>query len=401
MNRKNVTHILMVMLLIASIIAPAVAQTKKPTPAPPKSDKTAPAADAIADRYARTKISADIRASEIPWYGKIRYPKDWKERSIRRERYGAGVAAESEENRQIRMKLRKKLAKVPLTGIEFKSAVDYLREVSGLNILVNWGALKMESEEIQVREINVMLNDVTVEQALQAILEDAGGGVVQIGYVVQDGIVTISTMDRIRAVVTLEVYDVRDLIDWTEPEEMESFIEMVCASGGDREGWYPNGNAAISDTNGLLVVRNTSPNHKEIRKLLAKLRAIPAPGAKRPISRRTRAKETRMQIKLVGDMKKTCFDPNAMGLIALGAISQEIPRPPQEVIEELENLLDKIMTLGLRNAIRLTLKDLYKQTNQPEKTLDLMRSMLAENDKSPLYAQPVEKRGESRVEVEK
>ena len=400
MNRKNVTHILMAMLLIASIIAPAVAQTKKPTPAPPKSDKTAPAADAIADRYARTKISADIRASEIPWYGKIRYPKDWKERSIRRERYGAGVAAESEENRQIRMKLRKKLAKVPLTGIEFKSAVDYLREVSGLNILVNWGALKMESEEIQVREINVMLNDVTVEQALQAILEDAGGGVVQIGYVVQDGIVTISTMDRIRAVVTLEVYDVRDLIDWTEPKEMDRFMEMLTSSV-DRETWYPNGHASINDTNGLLVIRNTPPNHEEIRKLLGKLRAIPAAGEKRPISRRTRAKETRMQIKLVGDMKETCFDPNAMGLIALGAISQEIPRPPQEVIEELEALLDKTETLGLRNAIYLTLKDLYKQTNQPEKTLELMRSMFVENDKTPLWYRPAEKRGESRVEVEK
>ena len=314
--------------------------------------------------------------------------------------YKTAPAAEAIADRQTRTKLQKRLEKVPLTGIEFKSAVDYLREVSGLNILVNWGALKMESEEIQVREINVVLNNVTVEQALQAILEDAGGGVVQIGYVVKDGIVTISTMDRIRAVVTLEVYDVRDMIDRTEPEEMESFIEMLTTSV-DREFWYPNGNATINDTNGLLVIRNMPPNHEEIRKLLAKLRAVPASGAKRPISRRTRAKETRMQLKLVGDMKKTCFDPNAMGLIALGAISQEIPRPSQEVIEELENLLDKIMTLGLRNAIRLTLKDLYKQTNQPEKTLDLMRSMLAENDKSPLYAQPIEKRGESRVEFEK
>ena len=369
MNRKNITHILITMLLIASIIAPATAQSKSE----PK--RRAPSA----------RGASKEQTSAPPKSGKFT------------------ATEESEANRVARIKLQKKrLEKVPLVGIEFKNAVDYLREVSGLNILVNWSALEMEKEGIEDQEINVMLNDVTFEQALRAILEDAGGGEVQIDYVVKDGILTISTSERLAGIQTLEVYDMRDMIDWTEPEEMERFMGMLTSSV-DRVSWFPNGHASICDTNGLLVVRNTLPNHEEIRKLLAKLRAVLATGAKRPISRRTRAKETRMQIKLVGDMKKTCFDPNAMGLIALGAISQEISRPPQEVIEELEDLLVKTKTLGLRNAIRLTLKDLYKQTNQPEKTLDLMRSMLSENDDTPLQLVPGGSRkfGEIHVETER
>lgn len=83
-------------------------------------------------------------------------------------------------------------------------------------------------------------------------------------------------------------------------------------------------------------------------------------------------------IERMGDM---AFNPEVAGLIAIGAIKDDIPRDPRRRIEDLDNLLDRTRTIGLRNALRMGLKDLYLQTEQPEKALDQMRAMLAENDK--------------------
>ena len=46
----------------------------------------------------------------------------------------------------------------------------------------------------------------------------------------------------------------------------------------------------------------------------------------------------------------------------------------------MESLLTHTKSLGLRNAIRLTLRDLYKQTGQKDKVLQLLRDLLKEND---------------------
>ena len=197
-----------------------------------------------------SKISADIRASEIPWYDKIRYPKDWKELSARRERYGAGVATESEENRQIRVKLRKKLEKVPLIGIEFENAVDYLREVSGANIWVNWGALEMENEDIKDQEINVVVNDVTVEKVLQLILEDAGGGLVQLGYVVKGGVIEITTQEKLGSDVYPQPYDIRDLLIRV-PNFVGTRVDITSIGEGGGDGGGGGGGGGGSGDGGL------------------------------------------------------------------------------------------------------------------------------------------------------
>ena len=49
-------------------------------------------------------------------------------------------------------------------------------------------------------------------------------------------------------------------------------------------------------------------------------------------------------------------------------------------------------------AVRLTLKDLYIKTNQPEKTLELMRATFIENDDAPIWFRPGKKIGGLPVE---
>lgn len=85
-------------------------------------------------------------------------------------------------------------------------------------------------------------------------------------------------------------------------------------------------------------------------------------------------------IEVIERMKKTCFEPDVAALVALGGLRSDVRREPQEVIDDLEKQLTKLKTLGLRNGVRLMLKDLYKMTGKDDKILEHLRAMAAEND---------------------
>lgn len=83
---------------------------------------------------------------------------------------------------------------------------------------------------------------------------------------------------------------------------------------------------------------------------------------------------------LIERMKRLCFDPAAAGLVAAGGLRDDVRRKSGDVAKDLETQLAKTKTLGLRNAIRLTLREIYKKQDDDEKVLEQLRAMLAEND---------------------
>lgn len=87
-----------------------------------------------------------------------------------------------------------------------------------------------------------------------------------------------------------------------------------------------------------------------------------------------------MMIGLIQRMKHICFDAEAAGVIAAAGIRDEVPRKAEDVVKDLEDQLAKTKTLGLRNAIRMSLKDIYKELGQNDKVLEHLRAMLAESD---------------------
>jgi hypothetical protein len=93
-----------------------------------------------------------------------------------------------------------------------------------------------------------------------------------------------------------------------------------------------------------------------------------------------RAKETEAQISLVDKMKDTYADPIAAGVVAIGAIKAELQRSGQDVAEGLEKVLDETQAQALRNALHMTLRDLYSQSGNQEKVMDHLTRMLDEND---------------------
>ena len=89
-----------------------------------------------------------------------------------------------------------------------------------------------------------------------------------------------------------------------------------------------------------------------------------------------------MMLHLIERMRDASFDPEVAGLIAIGGLKDDVRRGPQVIVKDLETVLAKTKTLGLRNAIRGQLKELYKQLGEDEKVLANLRAMLAENDKA-------------------
>jgi len=86
-------------------------------------------------------------------------------------------------------------------------------------------------------------------------------------------------------------------------------------------------------------------------------------------------------IELIGRMRHTSFDPAVAGLVALGALRTDVRREkPEDVINDLEDVLAQTKTLGLRNSIRMMLKDLYRDQDNHAKVLEHLKAVIAEND---------------------
>jgi len=86
-------------------------------------------------------------------------------------------------------------------------------------------------------------------------------------------------------------------------------------------------------------------------------------------------------MEMVEHMQHTCFRPEAAAMIALAGLKDDVPREPKDIADDLEQTLKRTRTLGLRNAIRLMLRDVYLHLDQPDRVLQHLHEMLAENDR--------------------
>src|SRR5438067_1902102 len=77
------------------------------------------------------------------------------------------------------------------TGVGLGDAIDFIRDVSGANIVVNWKALA-DANVTPDTPVNLRLHNVTVRKVLTALLNQAGGGDT-LTFEVDEGVVEITT----------------------------------------------------------------------------------------------------------------------------------------------------------------------------------------------------------------
>jgi general secretion pathway protein D len=259
----------------------------------------------------------------------------WHTLVEQRKGFKAGLPPESPANQRVRDALEKTIPEVRFPAIKFEDALIFLRDLQRVNINPNWAAMEAAGIT-KTTEINLQLRDVTFEVALRELLTKAAGKEGVLDYMIRDGVIKVSTVEDLSTLKYILVYDVRDLLhpltDFHVPavnktlstsnnpttigsggagatgggtgssifqpggggggtggtgggaageepdqsaaerkEKVTSFMELLRTSVLP-DSWAPTGDANMKETDGLLVVKQTSNGHRELGKLLNQLR---------------------------------------------------------------------------------------------------------------------------------
>jgi hypothetical protein len=170
--------------------------------------------------------------------------------------------------------LDRKLPEVSFDGAGLSDVVDFLRDVSGMNIVVEWGHLATAGLDRNA-PVSLRVKNVRFGRTLDLILSSAGNGSVALGYTIQENIVRISTREHLDSLTDVRAYDVRDIV----PAEVQvgDLTRLIRESvAPDSWGQDGGGTGSILATKHKIVVRQTPMNHREVRNLLQRLRDDPS-----------------------------------------------------------------------------------------------------------------------------
>jgi hypothetical protein len=179
---------------------------------------------------------------------------------------------------------------VDFEDVKLPEAVDYLRDVSGVNLVVLPRAMEKDGES----KIRLKVKDLSVKSVLKLLLSSRG-----LTATHRDGAIVILPREDLHDSTTMKMFDVRALqvkiqdfagpvMELTSPLSKKSgviidlpsdpkvcltddfLIDMIRVNTGNGT-WDTNSKAAINLTNGMLVVSQTPSVLKEIDALLGKL----------------------------------------------------------------------------------------------------------------------------------
>lgn len=165
------------------------------------------------------------------------------------------------------------------------SVVDYLREISGMNIFTD---SKVRDKNLA---ISIKVNEISLRSIFSLMLKPHSCGIL-----FKDGVLQLMTQEDLAdRTMRMEIYDCRDILypisnfpgvemDLTagagifvapaeDPAGSEIPIEEMVRSHTGGRSWEENPKAVVKMQNGLLVIKNTPEVHKQIRRLLDLLRS--------------------------------------------------------------------------------------------------------------------------------
>src|SRR5258706_10719099 len=149
--------------------------------------------------------------------------------------------------------LQHRIASLDFTDTSLKDAIEFLRDVSGANIHVNWRAIDRAGIDPRTK-LNMHLRDVSMEKALNLVLNDSGNSEGELGWGLDSGVIEISTAEMLQNINCIEIYNVRDLLDARVPGQDRELMELIseCIAPSD---WVQNGGkSSMRIYNGELIV---------------------------------------------------------------------------------------------------------------------------------------------------
>src|SRR4051812_40262593 len=85
--------------------------------------------------------------------------------------------------------LAKPMPEVNFNATPLGNVIDFLRDVTGANIAVEWKVLEKAGVK-KATPVTVRVKDVTVAKALELVLSEAGGGTVKLRYKVDRDVIS-------------------------------------------------------------------------------------------------------------------------------------------------------------------------------------------------------------------
>jgi hypothetical protein len=146
--------------------------------------------------------------------------------------------AEERDNRAARQAMNKSLPEVKLENIPLNETIDFVRDISGANIHVNWRAL----EEVNVtREtpVSLRLQQVPLRKLLRIILDGASPDGLLTFYT-EDGVIEVTTKALADKKMITKVYTVEDLLmeipNFDDPPDFQLGQTARISGGGGGGG---------------------------------------------------------------------------------------------------------------------------------------------------------------------
>ncbi len=176
---------------------------------------------------------------KIPYMDIMVYPTNWPDISDLRDREVMSERRGGTEDLQVQAVLDRRLPEIRFDAVALGDVVDFMRDVTGANIFVNWRTIEAAGVE-KTAPVSARLHDIKFSKALTTILSDVGGGAVKLGYTVDDGVITISTAEDLNKNTAINVYDIRDLLviapDFNQPPDFSLATSGQGGGGGGGRG---------------------------------------------------------------------------------------------------------------------------------------------------------------------
>jgi len=247
------------------------------------------------------KTFEHIEEAMVPMHDIVQFPKyeEWKKISKRGSKnVGSVQEEESSEDKAVRERLESETMDMDFADAPLAEVVDYLRNTTGLNIIIHPDVYKEFPDEDSLK-VNLTLNNAKISSILNLILS-----LKDLAYSISNGVLIISTQKRMVEKPIVRLYNIRDLtgklndfpgIDMTlstdersedqisgatfkEEESKESTTTMTeeqlteLIKNNIGKATWDAGDCSVETRPGTLIVRQTESIHKQIDSLLNDLR---------------------------------------------------------------------------------------------------------------------------------
>ncbi len=132
--------------------------------------------------------------------------------------------------------LNRSMSSVKMEAVTLKDALDYVTDLSGANVNVNWKALEQAGVD-KSTVVTMHLHDVTLRKALNVLLSQASSQNDLLTYYVSENVIEITTREIADQMMVTKVYPIDDLLvdvpDYTSiPDITQGSNSMSGQSGG-------------------------------------------------------------------------------------------------------------------------------------------------------------------------